>query len=138
MHLNLVIHNPIVIHIFHNIHNILVIAFSSFWDVVFFLGFFLFSLVVHQPCNAETDTCLQPYNPFHFYRIALVFFGLPAGFSGTDSRAHPGANTFPPEADFFVESLSSGPSASRNTLSVSTITDGYARAGRPQLLPALT
>ena len=25
-------------------------------------------LVVHQPCN-ETDTGLQPYNPFHFYRI---------------------------------------------------------------------
>ena len=28
-----------------------------------------FYLVFHQPCNAETDTCLQPYNPFHFYRI---------------------------------------------------------------------
>ena len=27
------------------------------------------SSVVHQPCHAETDSCLQPYNPFHFYRI---------------------------------------------------------------------
>ena len=51
---------------------------------------------------------------------------------------HPGAITFPPEAGFFVESLSTGPSASRNTFAVSTITDGYARAREPQLLPALT
>ena len=28
-----------------------------------------FYCVVHQPCNAETDTCLQPYNLFHFLRI---------------------------------------------------------------------
>ena len=48
-------------------------------------------------------------------------------------EAHPGAITFPPEADFFVESLSSGPSASRNTFSVSTITDGNARRWGPQL-----
>ena len=47
-----------------------------------------------------------------------------------------GAITFPPEADFFVESLSSGPSASRNTFSVSTITDGNARIGsRSSYLP---
>ena len=58
-----------------------------------------------------------------------VFFGLLARFSGTESRAHPGANTFPPETDFFVESRSSGPSASRNTFSVSTIKDGNARGG---------
>ena len=37
-----------------------------FWDVALFSAF---HLVVHQPRNAETDTCLQPYNPFHFYRI---------------------------------------------------------------------
>ena len=36
----------------------IVIAFSSFWEVALFLAFFL---VVHKPCNAETDTCLQPY-----------------------------------------------------------------------------
>ena len=29
----------------------------------------LWALYVHQPCDAETDTCLQPYNPFHFHRI---------------------------------------------------------------------
>ena len=28
-----------------------------------------FDLVVHHSCNAETDTCLQPCNPFQFYRI---------------------------------------------------------------------
>ena len=27
-----------------------------------------FDLVVHRTCNAETDTCLQPYNPCHFDR----------------------------------------------------------------------
>ena len=37
-----------------------------------FLGtssFSAFHLVVHRPCNAATDTCRQPYNPFHFERI---------------------------------------------------------------------
>ena len=28
-----------------------------------------FCLVVPQPCNAETDSCLQPHKSFHFYRI---------------------------------------------------------------------
>ena len=37
-----------------------------FWNGSSFRAFFL---VVHQPCNAETHTCLQPYNPFHFCRI---------------------------------------------------------------------
>ena len=51
-------------------------------------------------------------------------------------EVHPGANTFPPEGS--VNALiSTGPSASRNTFSVSTITDGNARARGPQLLPAL-
>ena len=63
MHLNLVIHNPIVIHF-------------SQWPqrschrFLFFLGsgsFSAFYLVVHQPCFALTDTCLQPYNPFLFF-----------------------------------------------------------------------
>ena len=37
---------------------------------LFFVGsssFSAFYLVV--PCTAETDTCLQPNKPFHFYRI---------------------------------------------------------------------
>ena len=47
-------------------------------------------------------------------------------------ETHPRAITFPPEAGFFVEPLSTSPCASRNTFSVSTITDGYARVRRPQ------
>ena len=29
----------------------------------------VFQLVVHQPLNAETRTCLQPHKPFNFQRI---------------------------------------------------------------------
>ena len=54
VHLNLVIHNPMKIH-FSQSNSILVIALA-------------FELVVHQPWISETDTCLQPYNPFHFQR----------------------------------------------------------------------
>ena len=32
--------------------------------------------VVHQPCDAETDTCLQPYNPCHFF-IELAIERMP-------------------------------------------------------------
>ena len=54
-------------------------------------------------------------------------------------EAHPGTNTFPPEADSLLWShTSSGPSASRNTFSVSTITDGNARIGSRSSFPALT
>ena len=49
-----------------NSHSILVVASSSFCDVALFR---LFILVVHQPCNAEKDTCLWPYHPFNLYRI---------------------------------------------------------------------
>ena len=57
----------------------------------------------------------------------------------TAVEAHPGANTFPPEADSLLWShISSGPSASRNTFSVSTITDGNARIGSRSTFPALT
>ena len=66
MLLNLVIRNPIVIQFSrspqHSCHRFLFFLGSSFF-------FFAFYLVVHPPCNAETDSCLQPYNPFHFYRI---------------------------------------------------------------------
>ena len=43
---------------------------------LFFLGIvalFRLFLVFHQPYDAETDTCPQPYNPFHFYRIGPIF-----------------------------------------------------------------
>ena len=50
-------------------------------------------------------------------------------------ETHRRATTFPPE-EIFVKSLSTDPSASRNTFSVSTITDGYVRAGsRSSYLP---
>ena len=68
MHPNLVIHNPIVIHFSQQPQH-------SCRRFLFFLGCCSFSasyLVVHQPCNAETDTCLQPYNPFHFYRVGTL------------------------------------------------------------------
>ena len=56
--------------------------------------------------------------------------------TGTVTRRTQGRSPFRIEADFLVESLSTGPSASR-TLSVSTITDGYARAGsRSSYLPS--
>ena len=49
-------------------------------------------------------------------------------------EAHPGATTFPHEANSLWSHLSTGPSASRNTFSVSTITDGNPRIGGPQHL----
>ena len=45
---------------------------AFFLHFLFFLGSSLsstFYLVVHQPCNEETNTCLLTYNPFHFCRI---------------------------------------------------------------------
>ena len=53
-------------------------------------------------------------------------------------EAHPGAITFPPEADSLWSHFSTGPSASRNTFSVSTITDGNARIGGRSIFLALT
>ena len=50
------------------------------------------------------------------------------------SRAHPAATTFPPCLDIPPGMhRDTGPSTSPNTFSVSTITDGYAGAGEPQL-----
>ena len=64
MHLNLVIHNPTEIQSSPKPQH----------SCLFFLGCSSvsgFYLVVHQPCDAETRTCLQPYNPFHFIELAL-------------------------------------------------------------------
>ena len=65
-----------------------------------------------------------PFVFFGFLAIRRLVRGAPRGeHLSTRSR-------------LFVESLSTGPSASRNTFSVSTITDGYARAGsRSSYLP---
>ena len=66
MHPSPVLHNPIVIRFVTNSHSILVVASFSFREVAFLqpLG-----LLFIKFCDAETDTCLQPYNPFLFYRI---------------------------------------------------------------------
>ena len=53
-------------------------------------------------------------------------------------EVHPGTITFPPEADSLWSHISTGPSASRNAFSVSTITDGNARIGDRSTFPALT
>ena len=64
MHLNLVIQNPIV--------TLFTIATAFLSSLPVHFGMLLFSafdLAVHQLCNAETDTCLKLYNPFHFDKI---------------------------------------------------------------------
>ena len=55
----------------------------------------------------------------------------PSGF-----EAHPGANTFPSVCGLTSTSFTD-PSASRNTFSVSTITDGNAQAGAAAHFPPL-
>ena len=57
--------------------------------------------------------------------------------SPSGSEAHPGANTFPSVCGLTATSFTD-PSASRNTFSVSTITDGNARIGGRSTFPALT
>ena len=52
---------------FHDSHRVLVVAFSSFAGMVAFL--LAFCLVVHQTHDAGTNTCLQPYKPFHLDTI---------------------------------------------------------------------
>ena len=56
----------------------------------------------------------------------------PSGF-----EAHPGANTFPSVCGLTTTSFTDPP-ASRNTFSVSTITDGNARVGGRSTLSTLT
>ena len=51
-------------------------------------------------------------------------------------EAHPGANTFPSVCGLTTTSFTD-PSASRNTFSVSTITDGNAQAGAAAHFPPL-
>ena len=51
-------------------------------------------------------------------------------------EAHPGANTFPSVCGLTATSFTD-PSASRNTFSVSTITDGNAQAGAAAHFPPL-
>ena len=63
MHLNLVIHNPIVIHFSQELQHF-VVAFSSFIGIVALFRLFIWLFI--NLMNAEIDTCLQPYNPFHF------------------------------------------------------------------------
>ena len=76
------------------------------------------------------------------FRISFLQFPAcdlraPPGSHRPVLEAHPGANTFPSACGLSTTS-STGPSASRNNFSVSTITDGNARAGGRSHLPALT
>ena len=73
-----------------------------------------------------------------FRRLSpLVFFGLLTGSHRPAFEAHPGANTFPSVCGLTTTSFTD-PSASRNTFSVSTITDGNARVGGRSTLSTLT
>ena len=57
-----------LLHTFHNSHSAFVFTFSSFWEA-FLRPFYL---VVHQPCNEETNTRLLTLQPvFDFIRMAL-------------------------------------------------------------------
>ena len=74
-----------------------------------------------------------------FPDMALVFLGAPPGSHRPVLDAHPGANTFPPTTHCWPRDRAFvGPSASRNTFSVSTITDGNARVGGRSTLSTLT
>ena len=73
---------------------------------------------------------------FRFARIWLNPFRAPPGSHRPVLEAHPGANTFPPVCGLTTTSFTD-PSASRNTFSVSTITDGNARGGGRSTLPWL-
>ena len=70
---------------------------------------------------------------FWFCTVKVDADGLRAlGPHTADNQAHPGATTFPPEGSVNAEAqLFSTPA---HTLSGSTITDSYARAGWPQRL----
>ena len=61
------------------------------------------------------------------WRCSLVIFGLLASSPVRSLRRTQGRSPFHPRQTSSWKSLSSGPSASRNTFSVSTITDGNAR-----------
>ena len=70
---------------------------------------------------------------------ALVLFGPLTAHHRPAFEAHPGVNTFPSVCGLLPRSqLSTGPSASRNTFSVSTITDGNARVKGRSTLSTLT
>ena len=59
--------------------------------------------------------------------------------TGSVSEAHPGrTHVHPKQTLCGVTFHSTGPSASRNTFPVSTITDSYAQGREPRLIPALT
>ena len=51
---------------FHNSHSAFVFTFSSFCESSLSSAFYL---VVHQPCNEETNTCLLTYNPLLLWKI---------------------------------------------------------------------
>ena len=74
-------------------------------------------------------------DPFHSILIASDLRATRQLLLGFE--AHPGAITFPPEGSVNAL-LSTGPSASRITFSVTTITDGNGRIGDRSTFPAFT
>ena len=78
-------------------------AFTPVWKALFALRW--------RVCLEQVK---QLYNT---HVLTLVFFGLPHRLTRPAFEAHPGANTFPPEADSLLWShISTGPPASRNTV----------------------
>ena len=82
---------------------------------------------LHPP--SVTVNCVDCYRYNHCKLCRLCS-------SGSVLEAHPGANTFPSVCGLTATSLTD-PSASRNTFSVSTITDGNAQAGAAAHIPPL-
>ena len=64
-----------------------------------------------------------------------MFFGVLTGSPDRFSRRTLGRTSFHQKQTLLWSHISSGPSASRNTLSVTTITDGNARIGDRSFLP---
>ena len=100
---------------FHNSHRVLVVAFSSCVGIMAFLWLFVW-LFINLMMREQT---LIPGFTARFCFVKLT---------GTLARLRdaPRGGHLSTHSRLFVESLSTGPSASRNTFSVSTITDGYA------------
>ena len=94
-----------------------------------------FHISGHTLSGLEVVCFLVSLHPDH---VSLMLFGLLAGTLARLRDAPRGDSPFHPKQTSSWKSLSSGPSAHRNTFSVSTITDGYARAGGRSTLSTLT
>ena len=104
-------------------------------------GHFLFSFTFQfssgQWCRCTEDG-MSTFCKFkqHILRNMLLCSSDSSRLSPSGFEAHPGANTFPSVCGLTTTSFTD-PSASRNTFSVSTITDGNAQAGAAAHFPLL-